>query len=121
MKASSWLVLMVVAIVAAGLLLARGQVGQKVEAAPEVDALRQQVGQLQVRFKMLEDRLTKLESAKQHTVPHVEVVPNPPSLPPSIFIPSPLGVPNRSGQQPKIWGQGEINGWPFYLIPCAGR
>jgi hypothetical protein len=30
-------------------------------------------------------------------------------------------VPSSEGntQRPKIWGEGEINGWKYYIIPCA--
>jgi hypothetical protein len=112
---------MVIAMVAAGLLLARAEVGKKADAKPKLHALSQQVEQLQARLRSLEDRLAKLEFAKSQSAPRIQIVPSPPSAPPPIFIPSASGVLNWSGQQPKIWGQGEINGWPFYLIPCAGK
>ena len=121
MKATRWIVLATVVLGAVSLVLTRAEVGKKADADSEVRALRQRVEQLQARLRKLEDRFTKLESVKPRSVPAIEVVPNPPSVPPSIFIPSQPGVQNRSGQQPKIWGQGEIDGWPFYLIPCGGH
>jgi hypothetical protein len=122
MKARNWLLLMIVTIGAAGLLLARGQVGQKAEAGSDVGALRKQVERLQARLKSVEDRLAELESAKQHTVPHIEIVPNLPGVPKSGLIPAPTpNALNLLGPQPKIWRRGQINGWPFYLIPCATK
>jgi hypothetical protein len=102
-----------------GLMLLPAETTKKPDANTEMRALRQQIEQLQSRFKTIGDRLTKLEAVRSRAVSRIEVLPYPPGASPPVVVPSQPGVPNRSGQPPKIWGQGEINGWPYYLIPCG--
>ena len=122
MKTRVWLTSGIVAVVTIGLFLARGENGLKPKADPETGALRQQIEQLQARLQKVEARLAQLESATSHAPPRFEVVPNPPGAPPSGFIPAPkFKGPSLSSPPPKIWGEREINGWRFYLIPCGGK
>jgi outer membrane murein-binding lipoprotein Lpp len=122
MKTMRWMVLSAAALAVLGFLLARAEVARKPDFDPEVRALRQQVEQLQAQVKTLEERLAKVESSKASPpAPRIEILPRSPGAPPAIVIPPQSPLPGRSGQQPKIWGQGEINGWPFYFIPCNGQ
>ena len=122
MKTMRWMVLSTAALAVLGFVLARAEMARKLEVDPEVRTLRQQVERLQARVKTLEERLARVESSKAlPTAPRIEVLPQFPSAPPAIqFLPQP-DARSGPGQQPKIWGQGEINGWPFYFIPCEGR
>ena len=122
MKTMRWMVLSAAALAAVGFLLARAEEAQKPSLDPEVRTLRQQVEQLHARVKTLEERLARVESSKAAPpASRFEILPRSPGAPPSIqLLPQP-SVRSGSGQQPKIWGQGEINGWPFYFIPCEGK
>ncbi len=86
----------------------------------ETQELRVQIDELQTRVKMLEERLGRLESKEERTDRRPAPAPlNPtplemPKPPPAFMEEFPQG-PSR----PKIWGERQINGWTFYLIPCA--
>ena len=121
MKTIRWSVLAIVALSAVSLLLARGGATQTAGADSEERALRREVEQLQARLKMLEQRLAKVEPAKPGVVSRIEILPKSPGALLSIPMPPLPGQRDRSGQQPKIWGGGEINGWPYCYIPCQGR
>lgn len=121
MKTIRWSVLAVIALGAAGLLLARGDTMRTADADSEVRALRRQVEELQSRLKTLERRLAKVESAKPSVLPRIEIRPRSSNAPPIIFVPPQRDALKRSGQSPKTWGGGEINGWPYCYIPCEGR
>lgn len=121
MKAIRWSGLALVALGAVGLLLARGEATRTAGADPEVRVLRRQVEQLQTSLKALEQRLAKVESARPSVLPRFEVLPRSSNAPPVIFLPHQRDSFERSGESPKIWGQGEINGWPFYFIPCDAK
>ncbi len=68
--------------------------------AGETGPLRKQVKELEVRIKALEERVKQLEAKSG----------------PVVVVPAP-GPPSP----PKIWGQGECNGWSYYVIPLSGR
>ena len=121
MKAIRLSVLSIIALGAASLLLARGDTMRTADADSELHALRRQVEELQSRLKTLEQRLAKLESAKPSVLPHIEILPRSSNAPPMILVPPQRDALQRSGQSPKIWGGGEINGWPYCYIPCDGR
>ena len=84
--------------------------------------LRNQVNELQRRLKTVETRLSALES----TVERLKTwhpLPGSPPLPTPLEAPQPPSrfkekVP-ENGQAPKIWGQRDINGWTFYVVPCG--
>lgn len=106
----------------------------KKAAAPAYDAqakvaeLAKQVDDLQAKIKKLEQRLANLEKAKSIataapitggsviTVP--EVVPNFTRLP-GIFAYPLQGSFADPAHPPKIWGEGEFNGWKYYMIPLS--
>jgi hypothetical protein len=88
---------------------------------PELRELRNQIVALQSRVRALEQRSSEQRSAADaleqgHKLPGIPY-PAPSDWPewPS----SSAGIPPKSPMQPKIWGEREINGWTFYLIPCA--
>ena len=88
----------------------------------DVQALQKQVAELEARIKTLEDRLEKLESPGKPPLASLpRLAARPPKLnQPGASVPMPGFLP-RNGQRPKIWGQGEINGWTFYYIPLGGQ
>ena len=120
MKAMRWVLIGIATLSAAGLLLVRGEAVHGAGTDPEVCALRRQVDQLQTRLGTLEERLARVESTKPPSLPRCEVLPRS-SNGPAVLLPSQQLLPERSGQSPKIWGQGTINGWPFYFIPCGAK
>lgn len=122
MKTIRWMMLSGTALAVLGFVLARAEVVRKPGFDPEVRVLRQQVEQLQTQVRTLEERLARVESSKAAPpAPRFEILPRSPGAPPAIVIPPQSPLPDRSGQQPKIFGQGEINGWPFYFIPCDAK
>jgi hypothetical protein len=120
MKACFLFISIAVACCALTLTLARGGPDDPGPADREVGELRKQVDELQARVKALEERLSRLESSAEK----MDRWRQPPETP----APPPWGAPKwvlpkgptpaEGGQPPKIWGQREINGWTFYLIPC---
>jgi len=121
MKTMRWILLAVIALGAAGWVLARAEVGEESVGDSDVRALRRQIEQLQARLQTLEDRLAKVESAKPGTVPRIEILPRLPGTPPTYPIPSLPGQFGRHPSQPKFWGGREINGWDFYVVPCGEK
>ena len=89
-----------------------------VPAPSAVGELRTQVEELLARVKSLEERSNRLEAMlerlEQRRQPPGVPVPKPRGMPPDTFP----GFPRSNRSQPKIWGEREINGWTFYLIPC---
>ena len=117
---------MVVAILLCGLavpLAAVEKTGAEPESTKEVKELQKQVAKLNAKVKELEGRLEKSEKATQQ-----RVLPKLPELrqfgivinPPPFHVPFPNFPLSRSGQ-PKTWGGGKINGWPYYYIPCQDK
>jgi hypothetical protein len=68
MKKNPWLVPTTVAIGMVGLMLLPAETTKKPDANTEMRALRQQIEQLQSRFKTIGDRLTKLEAVRSRAV-----------------------------------------------------
>jgi hypothetical protein len=98
---------------------------KKSDTTPDgVAELKRQISALQDKAKTLEDKLGRLEQSK-----------NPPGpKSPLVVIQSPNGqrklvIPGKRGtlsgyfanpeQPPKIWGEGECNGWKYYVIPLS--
>jgi hypothetical protein len=96
------------------------------QATPKTDLeeLQKQISSLQSQVKTLEDRLANLEK-------HGAII----TLPPSLSVPAPrqgvatgtnspfsisgaFAAPNNP---PKIWGEGECNGWRYYIIPLSAQ
>jgi len=83
-------------------------------AAPDADveALKNQIAELQARVQKLEEQTRTLEG----TVATMQK----PRLVPLLQPGNPLSfkLPPSNSQQPKIWGQREVNGWTVYIVPC---
>jgi len=108
--------------VAAGIALislAADSPAPKSNEADDIRELRAQITQLRAEVQTLQQRTQSLES----TVADLKrpQMPTPLNLQPgagghsapSIVIPSP-----QSSRPPTIWGQGEVNGWTYYIVPC---
>jgi hypothetical protein len=76
--------------------------------------MEKQIHELEARVRNLERRLP--ESEAKH--------------PPAIWIPSPesrrdnrtpLDLPKGCVPPPKNWGERQINGMTFYIVPCSSR
>jgi len=83
------------------------------KSSPEVGALTGQIRALQTRVQALEQRLQKFESAE--IMPATSALIQSPNG--AISIPKAVTDP---GHPPKIWGQGECNGWTYQIIPLRG-
>jgi hypothetical protein len=76
---------------------------------------------LQKKITALESRLKNLEQQRQTPAPLIYA----PRVQPQIQTPPmefthPFSPPSaENSRRPKIWGEGEINGWKYYLIPCG--
>jgi len=91
--------------------------GQKPPATNEVSEMRDQIKRLQAKVELLEYRTKSLES----TVEQLRRSHTPAPAPMSLQLPAPPSAvpPLHSSQPPKIWGQGEVNGWAYYIVPCG--
>jgi hypothetical protein len=98
-----------------------------IQAGPkkEIEELTARIASLQSKVKTLEDRLAKLEKtgaimalpqslSSTNPLRRSEVIGNPesPSLSDAFADPS---------HPPKIWGEGECNGWKYYMIPLTAQ
>jgi hypothetical protein len=90
------------------------------DARAKAAELAKQVDTLQAKLKGLEQRLAKLEKER----PIVTVTP----ITDGSIITVPSAIPNRDlleqgfadpNHPPKIWGEGECNGWKYYMIPLS--
>ena len=92
------------------------------EANATIQELNKQIVSLQAKTKDMEQRLAKLEKAPGSFIGML-----PSALPaPTIVIPRPMRQPDAiennfadPNHPPKIWGEGQINGWKFYTIPIS--
>jgi hypothetical protein len=101
--------------------------GQK-PAAPaptEQSQMRDEIKRLQAKVEMLDYRTKSLESTIEQLRSSVEQLkrshtPTPLSLENPAPAPAPsMSAPGtRSSKPPTIWGQGEVNGWTYYIVPC---
>ncbi|HEY2081777.1 MAG TPA: hypothetical protein VGI88_03255, partial [Verrucomicrobiae bacterium] len=87
--------------------------GEKPAANAEMAQMRDELNQLKAKVEMLEFRTKSLEST-------VAQLKQPPHLMP---LNSPQGnllwrQPPSELTPPKIWGEKEVNGWTFYIVPC---
>ena len=87
------------------------------ETAATVELLSKQIDLLQTKLNEVEKRLTKLETEKSNPVVG--------ALPLRI-VPRIIQNQNTSlepfadrNHPPKIWGEGECNGWKYYVIPLS--
>ena len=89
--------------------------GQKPSATTEVSQMRDEIKRLQAKVELLEYRTKNLESTveqlkRSHAPAPLTFQAPAPSLP----VP-----PAHSSPPPTIWGQGEVNGWTYYIVPCG--
>ena len=89
--------------------------GPKPPADTEMSKMRDELERLKAKVEMLEFRTKGLESEVQQL--KRSPAPAPLSLQGTPAAPSslPLNIPSRP---PTIWGQGEVNGWTYYIVPC---
>ena len=84
-------------------------------SAREVEQLRGLVRSLEEKVASLETRIHQMENRSYfHPVPPSKSLPSIPGQP-GFIVPLPKQEP------PKIWGKGEYNGWPYYIIPVQQR
>lgn len=89
-------------------------VNKKLTTPPaDVQALKNQIAELQSRVQQLEDQTKSLES----TVANLQ---KPPMIPLFEQPHGPLSFKNPLSDSPsgKIWGQKQVNGWTVYIVPC---
>jgi hypothetical protein len=87
--------------------------GAKPPADDERAQMRAEIDQLKAKVELLEYRTKSLEST-------VAQLKQPPHLMP---LTAPLGnllwrKPPSDPAPPKVWGEKEVNGWTFYIVPC---
>jgi hypothetical protein len=84
-------------------------------ADPSVQELRAELTALRSEFLVLQERTKRLET----TVEELKRAPSPVPL----NVPgqkSFLFTPDTGGsQQPAIWGERQVNGWTYYIVPCG--
>jgi hypothetical protein len=91
----------------------------------DVALLRGEIQRLQSKVSSLENRIDELQkAAAQNTATHPFILQVTNTLPPTApFIRIPPYQPPISSDfadpahPPKIWGEGECNGWKYYIIP----
>src|SRR3569833_2706897 len=77
--------------------------------------LRTQITELRTEVNTLRQRTQSLESTVDE-LKHSHV-PTPLNLQPGSGAPSPSNLPSpKSSRPPTIWGQGEVNGWTYYVV-----
>ena len=89
--------------------------GEKPSPNSEVAQMREEMGKLKAKIELLEYRTKSLESSVEQ-LKHSHT-----PTPLSLSVPAPaLSTPaTRPSRTPPIWGQGEVNGWTYYIVPCA--
>ena len=96
--------------------LAEGTPGEKPPADRETREMRSELIELRAKVQSLEEQMKKMESTvEQMNQPRL----NPLNLPPANS--SLFGLPTTDLQPPKIWGEGKVNGWTYYIVPCEEK
>jgi hypothetical protein len=119
-----WLISCGVALmfIVATVLAADKKQTKPADAPARMEELARQVDSLRARIKELEQRLAKLEKTRNKPIASVA----PPTDAPTIL--APRVIPGRNlleggfadpSHPPKIWGEGQCNGWKFYTIPLS--
>jgi len=98
--------------------LADDPAGGKVEESVTVRELRAQIAELRVEVNKLHQRTqtleAKVEEMKHSPAPSPLVMPySPNGRSQFFFTPS-----NSPAHSPTVWGQREVNGWTYYVVPC---
>lgn len=113
MKKRMMTTLLLVVAGAAILSLAGTTTGEKPAVAPGSGEMQSEVSNLKAQIQSLENRVKSLESTvAQLQQPHLTPVISPGTNP--VLLAPPTAEP----RPPKIWGEKEINGWTFYVVPC---
>ena len=89
--------------------------GQKPSSGTEMSQMRDEINRLKAKIELLDYRTKSLESTVEQlkrSRPPAPLTLQGPA--PSLAIP-PVGTP----KPPAIWGQGEVNGWTYYIVPCG--
>lgn len=120
MKKQSILLLVTAVAGVAIFSFGQGTPGQKPSANQEVAEMKNQINELQSSIQALERRMKGLESTVQELkTPHLQPLTSPGGD--SLWLNPAAAAPRPSASDftpPKIWGQREINGWTFYIVPC---
>lgn len=121
MKKQSILLLLIVVAGAAIISFGQSKPAEKPATNPEVAEMRNQINALEARVQALEGRMKGLESTVQELKrPHLQPLTSQGEnllwVNPSPTQPKP---PTSNPTPPKIWGEREINGWTFYIVPCG--
>ena len=82
-----------------------------------VQELRGQIAELRAKVQSLENQTKNLESTVEQLKQSQSRVPTPLSLLQSPVPAASLPLASSS-RPPTIWGQGEVNGWTYYIVPC---
>ena len=90
-------------------------------ATTDVSQMRDEIKRLQAKVELLEYRTKSLESTveqmkRSHTPSPLTLNMTAPAAAPSLSAPG-----TRSSQPPTIWGQGDVNGWTYYIVPCVAQ
>jgi uncharacterized coiled-coil protein SlyX len=85
------------------------------ELRAQVTELRAEIEKLRQRTQTLESNVEELKRSRTPSPLNFQVNPAMPSTPKRL-IPSPGAT-----RPPTVWGQGEVNGWTFYIVPCEER
>jgi hypothetical protein len=97
------------------------------EANATIQELAKQIDTLKSNMKDMEQRLTKLEKAPKAQIVTLAPFSGAPGVTmPPIVVPRAMRQPDAiennfadPNNPPKIWGEGECNGWKFYTIPIS--
>jgi len=81
-------------------------------APGETDSLRSRVKELEARVQALEGTVKELRARVGRAI----VLPDRDAGP---SLPTFRRIPRAPLPRGEIWGEGECNGWPYYLIPCG--
>ena len=79
-----------------------------------IQELRTQIIELRAKVQTLESQTKNLQS----TVDQLKQSHVPAPLGLQIPVPSASLPLASSSRGPTIWGQGEVNGWTYYVVPC---
>ena len=102
----------------------------KIQLRKDIAELQTKVAELQTRNQALEERVKTLEtSVQQLKQPHLAPLSSqgnslwvqPPQGPQPEFQPHTLQPELLQPKPPTVWGEREVNGWKFYIVPCEQK
>ena len=88
--------------------------GGKSPTSSEVSQMRSELDRLKAKVESLESRTKSLE----FTVEQLKQSHSPTPLNSSGPRPFRLNPPSAGSGPPTIWGEGKVNGWTYYIVPC---